>query len=136
MTACTSALPSKPRGERSMQATLQLGAAVAAPFDNPPVARVALERLVVGFMGGALVAALTWRGGPGVGWLVADAVLVAAAVGFVARGRPGLAGWVLAATSVWLAGAAAFYASAWAAMTAAPASAVALVALGLTCARR
>jgi hypothetical protein len=86
---------------------------------------------------GVTVAGLTWRTtDAGVGWLLTETVLVVAIVAGVAGGRPGAAGWMLAAATVWLAGGASFYASDWAEATALPASLVTLGALALVAARR
>jgi two-component system sensor histidine kinase BaeS len=104
----------------------------AAPLPDPTAARV----LAVSGAVGAVVAVLTWHASPGLGWTVADAILVLAAIGGVARWRPGAAGWALGGASVWLAAMVAWRASDWALVTALPSSAAALVALALVCGRR
>jgi hypothetical protein len=106
------------------------------PFPEPRAQRAALRTLAIVALAGATVACLTWRAGVGLGWLAADAVLVVAVVLGVARGKPGAAGWVLAACSVWLAGAACWYASDWALATALPASLGALLALAVAASSR
>jgi hypothetical protein len=86
---------------------------------------------------GVAVALLTWRvTDAGLGWLVADAVLVAGLLAGVGRGRPRVAEWLLAVASLWLAGTTAWYASDWARATAFPASVVTLAMLGVVTARR
>jgi hypothetical protein len=85
---------------------------------------------------GIAVALLTWRAtDAGLGWLVADGVLVAALLAGVGRGRPRLAQWLLAVASLWLAGATAWYASDWALATAFPGSVVTLAMLAVVTAR-
>ena len=101
-----------------------------------PTDRGAVRILAVSCGVGAVVAALTWHVSVGLGWAVADAVLVLAVVGGIARWRPGAAGWLLAAASVWLAGMVSWRASNWALVTALPASVGALTALTLVCSRR
>ncbi|MGD0523513.1 MAG: DUF4153 domain-containing protein [Polyangiaceae bacterium] len=105
----------------------------------PPVAHTrsaGWTLLVVGAVG-VTVALLTWGTiDAGLGWLAADAVLVVALLAGVGRGRPRLAQWLLAASSVWLAGATAWYASDWALVTALPGSVVTLALLALATARR
>ncbi|MCL2451014.1 MAG: DUF4173 domain-containing protein [Polyangiaceae bacterium] len=79
---------------------------------------------------GLAVSVLNWRTPePGIGWCVADLVLVASIVAGVARGQPGSAGWLLAAANVWLAGASCRYASDWAAATTVPGMALTLALL-------
>jgi hypothetical protein len=102
----------------------------------PPSARFASRTLLAVGGVGMVVAALTWRAVPGLGWLAADVVLVAAVLAGFRRGRPSLAESLLAASSVWLAWVNCWRASDWAMMTAFPGSALALVALGLVAARR
>jgi Domain of unknown function (DUF4173) len=99
-------------------------------------ARSERRRLALLSAAGIAIASVTWNAAPGLGWLVAITVLVALSVGGLAHGRPGLAGWVLAAASVWLASMMCWRASDWALMTALPASVAALGALALVCARR
>jgi hypothetical protein len=111
----------------------------------PPSSRFASRTLIGVGAVGAVVAALTWRAGPGLGWAVADAILVAAvlvgihmsagAAGPATR-RPSAPEWILGAASVWLAWMTCWRASDWALVTALPASGVALMALGLVAARR
>jgi hypothetical protein len=101
-----------------------------------PRLSAAARRLVILAGSGALVAALTWRATTGLGWLVAMTVLVAMVIGGLARGRPGATGWVMAAATLWLAGAVCWRASDWVLATALPASCVGLAALALVCARR
>ena len=78
---------------------------------------------------GAAVSALTWHlADAGLGWLVADAVLVAAVLAGIGRGRPGTAAWALGLSSAWLAGVTCWRASDWALATALPGSVVTLAA--------
>jgi hypothetical protein len=79
---------------------------------------------------GLAVSALTWRAGPGLGWLATDAVLVAA-IGVRARARLTSAAWILGAVSLWLAAAVGWYASDWALATALPGSLGALAGFAL-----
>ena len=102
----------------------------------PPNPRSASRTLAGVGAVGIVVAGLTWRASPGLGWLVADAVLVAGVLAGLRRGRPGPAEWILGAASVWLAGVACWRASDWALVTALPASVAMLAALGLVAARR
>ena len=86
---------------------------------------------------GVALALLTWRvNDVGLGWLVADGVLVVAVLAGVGRARPRPAQWLLAGASLWLAGATAWYASDWAHVTALPASLVTLAMLAVVTARR
>lgn len=86
---------------------------------------------------GVAVAVLTWRvADAGLGWLVADAVMVGAVLAGVRGGRPRPAEVLLGAASIWAAGATAWYASDWALATALPASVVTLAMLALVAARR
>ncbi len=117
-----------------------------APRPNPPndrfigalsEASAARWRLAVLAGAGLAVASLTWHAAVGgVGALIATGVLAAIAVGGLARGRPGAAGWVLTAVAIGLAWMSCWRASDWALVTAWPASQVALGALALVCARR
>jgi hypothetical protein len=52
----------------------------------PPSSRLASRTLLGVGTVGAVVAALTWRAGPGLGWAVADEILVAAVFVGVAAG--------------------------------------------------
>ena len=102
--------------------------------DSTP--RAAWTLLAVATAGVAL-ALLTWRvSDVGLGWLVADAVLVVGVLAGVRRARPRPAQWLLAAASLWLAGATAWYGSDWAHVTALPASLVTLAMLAVVTARR
>ncbi len=86
---------------------------------------------------GVVVSALTWRlADAGIGWLLVDAVLVAAIIAGLGRGRPGAAAWLLGTASIWLAGATCWRASDWALATALPGSLATLLAAGLLAARR
>ncbi len=85
----------------------------------------------------AIVATLTWHlADAGLGWLAADAVLVLSLLVGVGKGRPGGAAWLLALTSIWMAGATSWHASDWALAVALPGSVLALAGLALACARR
>jgi hypothetical protein len=85
---------------------------------------------------GVTVGVLTWRAtDAGLGWFVADAVLVGTLLSAVGRGRPRAAQWLLGAASLWLAGATAWYASDWALVTAFPASVLTLAMLAIVTAR-
>ena len=104
---------------------------------SSPHTRSAAKTLGVVTTVGIAVALLTWRAtDAGLGWLVADSVLVVALLAGVGRGRPRAAQCLLAVTSLWLAGATAWYASDWALLTAFPASVVALAMLAVATARR
>jgi hypothetical protein len=108
---------------------------VAAPItsDTRDAARALLAVAVVG----ATVSALTWHlADAGLGWLVADCVLVAAVVAGIGRGRPGLAAWAMGMASMWLAGVTCWRASDWALATALPGSLVTLATAALFAARR
>ena len=116
---------------------------VASPADMPdtsgPVAapRGRAQALLAVTAVGVIVAALTWRmGDAGPGWVAADLVLVLALLLGLGRGAPGGAAWLLGASSVWLAFAAARHASDWALVTAFPGSVATLAALALVTARR
>jgi hypothetical protein len=113
-----------------------LPARIEAVEAAPRSARLASRTLLAVSGVGASVAALTWRAGPGLGWMVADVVLVVAVLAGIRRGRPGIAEGILGATSVWLAWMTCWRASDWALATALPGSVVALVALGLVAGRR
>jgi hypothetical protein len=114
-----------------------LGTPDASAIPTSPHPRSAGRTLL--FVGalGITVALLTWRAtDAGLGWLAADAVIVAALLAGLGRGWPGPAQWLLAAASLWLAGATAWYASDWALVTAFPASVATLGMLALVTARR
>jgi two-component system sensor histidine kinase BaeS len=117
-------------------------AALARNHAPPPVplaapTRAAARTLMVTGLAAILVAALTWRvADAGVGWLLADVVMVVALLAGVGRGRPGGAAWLLGLSSVWLAGATCWHASDWVIAIALPGSVGTLAALGLACARR
>ena len=99
--------------------------------------RSAARTLAVAGVVGVTVALLTWRvADAGLGWLVADTVLVMAVLAGVRRGRPSSAELMLGAASIWSAGATAWFASDWALATALPASVVTLGMLALAAARR
>jgi hypothetical protein len=99
--------------------------------------RVAGKTLAAVGAVGVAVALLTWRAeDAGLGWLVADVVLVGAVLGGVARGRPRFAEVALGAASLWMAAMTAWRASDWALATALPGSVVMLGMLALVAARR
>jgi hypothetical protein len=117
-------------------------AALAHPPAPPlpvasPSTRTAARTLLVTAAVAIVVAALTWRlADAGVGWLVADGVLVVALLVGLGKGRPGGAAWLLGLSSLWLAGAACWHASDWAIAIALPGSVLTLAGLALACARR
>jgi hypothetical protein len=86
---------------------------------------------------GVAVHALLHDARVGVGWLVVDAMLVAAMLVLLpARGtRPTGAAWLLGAAAVWLGAATVYYASDWVLAVALPANVVALGALALVSSR-
>src|SRR5271155_5426176 len=101
--------PGPPARERSpllMNISAPAGSSdIAAPAAPSPSATRTLAAVVAI---GALVAALTWRAtDAGPGWFAADALLVLALLAGVGRASPGGSAWLLGATSVWLAAAAA-----------------------------
>jgi hypothetical protein len=86
---------------------------------------------------GLAVSLLTWRvADVGLGWLVADAVMIGGILGGVARRRPRAIEALLAIASLWLAGATAWYASDWALVIAFPGSLLTLGLLALVATRR
>jgi hypothetical protein len=119
-----------------MEATAVVSVRSPACPSSPQTRSAGWTLLVVGAVGVA-VALLTWRvTDAGLGWLVADSVLVAALLAGVGSGRPRAAQWLLALASLWLAGATVWYASDWALVTAFPASVVTLAMLAVVTARR
>jgi hypothetical protein len=120
-----------------MQAAPALEAHSSPAFPSDHETRSGAKRLAAITGVGVAVALLTWRvADAGIGWLVADAVLVVAVLVGVCGGRPRAAELMLGAASVWAAGSTAWYASDWALATALPASVVSLAMLALVAARR
>src|ERR1700722_16843743 len=104
---------------------------------SSPERRSARRTLLLVAPVGLVVALLTWRvADAGLGWLVADAVLLAAVAAGVGQGpaRPSALG--LGLPSLLLPAATAWYASGWALATALPASVVTLLLFALVTARR
>ena len=120
-----------------MNAVARVEAAVYPSSEAVPRPGVPIRALAAIGALGVVVSALTWRlADAGIGWLLVDAVLVAAIIVGLGRGRPGAAAWLLGAASIWLAGATCWRASDWALATALPGSVVTLFAAGLLAARR
>ncbi len=112
-------------------------AVVAQPIPTPTALRPETRVLAAVGAVGICVASLTWRTtNAGLGWLLTDAVLVAAVLVGLARGRPGVAAWAFAGASLWLAGMTAWRASDWALATALPGSLFLLLATAVASARR
>jgi hypothetical protein len=115
-------------------ALVQLESSASAPSADTRSAGWTLA--AVGAVG-LLVSLLTWRvADVGLGWLVADAVMVGAILGGIGRGRPRVPEILLGCASLWLAGATTWYASDWALVVAWPASVVLLGMLALVTTRR
>jgi Domain of unknown function (DUF4173) len=107
------------------------------PSRARPRIRAPARTLLIVTILGAAVTALGWRTATGgAAWPCIDLLLVGSVVLGIARGRPGAAGWMLSAATLWLAWMTCWYASDWALATARPASLATLGLLALVATRR